>query len=300
MERFAYRFAAPALFVQDQWAIANPVSVSASGRLDVHNEYGVLASPRVSVLVRPAEGWTARVSAGGGSFASTPFTEETDETGLSRLAPLEGLEAEEAWSVSGDITWVRGPFEVTGTVFGSVVKHAVQLSALPSGQGDYPVALVNAPEPTRTWGTELLARYRKEGFIIMATHAYTRSTEFDVDAQLRREVPLTPRHSASFNVMWEGEGWGRAGFEAYYTGRQSLEDNPYRNESKRYLLFGGLFERRIGPVRLFVNVENLADIRQTKYDPLIRPTQLPDGRWTVESWAPLDGRTWNGGIRTSF
>jgi outer membrane receptor for ferrienterochelin and colicins len=65
-------------------------------------------------------------------------------------------------------------------------------------------------------------------------------------------------------------------------------------------LFGGLFERRVGKVRMFVNVENLADVRQTKDDPLIRPVRLPDGRWTVDAWAPLDGRTWNGGVRVAF
>src|SRR5687767_10743512 len=100
--------------------------------------------------------------------------------------------------------------------------------------------------------------------------------------------------------MWEGDEWGRIGFEAYYTGRQSLDDNPYRDVGRRYLLFGGLFEHRVGRARLFINVENLADIRQTKYDPLIRPTRLPDGRWTVEAWGPLDGRVWNGGMRVSF
>ena len=66
------------------------------------------------------------------------------------------------------------------------------------------------------------------------------------------------------------------------------------------MLFGGLFERRIGRVRLFVNVENLANVRQTTYDPLIRPTRLPDGRWTVGAWAPLDGRVFNGGVRLVF
>ena len=25
-----------------------------------------------------------------------------------------------------------------------------------------------------------------------------------------------------------------------------------------------------------------------------------DGRWTVDAWAPLDGRTWNGGLRLAF
>ena len=95
------------------------------------------------------------------------------------------------------------------------------------------VALVNAAEATRTWGTELLARYRRGAFTAMITHGWTRSTELDVDEGLRRDVPLTPRHAMSLNAMWEGEAWGRLGIEAYYTGRQSLEDNPYRSDEPR-------------------------------------------------------------------
>jgi iron complex outermembrane receptor protein len=142
-------------------------------------------------------------------------------------------------------------------------------------------------------------RYRRGRLGLMATHAYTRATEIDVETGARREVPLTPRHAASFNAAWEA-GWGRAGFEAYYTGRQALDDNPYREVSRRYLLFGGLVERRVGRVRLFLNVENLADVRQTKDDPLVLPARRPDGRWTVDAWAPLDGRVWNGGVRVHF
>ena len=301
--RFRYRFSSPALFAQDEVMLGSKVSISASARVDVHSEYGVLASPRVSVLLRPTSQWTTRLSAGAGSFAPTPFTEETDETGLTLLAPLTGVREERARTASADLTWTRGPFEVTGTLFGSIVRDAVQHARLVQAAivgPTYPVALFNAREPTRTWGTELLARLRRGEFIVMATHAFMRSTELDLDAGGRREVPLTPNHAASFNVMWEGDEWGRAGFEAYYTGRQSLEENPYRDESRRYLLFGGLFERRFGDVRAFINVENLADVRQTKHDPLIRPTRLPDGRWTVEAWGPLDGRVWNGGIRVSF
>ena len=134
---------------------------------------------------------------------------------------------------------------------------------------------------------------------MMATHAFTRATELDVDTGLRREVPLTPRHAASLNAAWEA-GCGRAGVEAYYTGRQTLDDDPYRDVSARYVLFGGLVERRFGRVRLFLNVENLADVRQTKDAPLVLPQRRPDGRWTVDAWAPLDGRTWNGGMRVAF
>jgi len=33
---------------------------------------------------------------------------------------------------------------------------------------------------------------------------------------------------------------------------------------------------------------------------LLRPARGVDGRWTVDAWAPLDGRVINGGLRISF
>jgi outer membrane receptor for ferrienterochelin and colicins len=59
-------------------------------------------------------------------------------------------------------------------------------------------------------------------------------------------------------------------------------------------------ERRIGPAGLFLNAENLTDARQTRWDRLVRPSRAADGRWTVDAWAPLDGRVINGGVRFRF
>jgi iron complex outermembrane receptor protein len=114
------------------------------------------------------------------------------------------------------------------------------------------------------------------------------------------ESPLTPEHSAGLVGMWEPEGVGRVGIEVYYTGRQRLEENPYRDESQPYVIVGALVERRLGRWRLFLNAENLSNVRQTRWDPLVRPTQGADGRWTVDGWAPLDGRVFNGGVRLEF
>ena len=50
--RFAYTYAVPGLFVQDDFNIAPWLSVSASARADFHNQYGVFLSPRVSALLR--------------------------------------------------------------------------------------------------------------------------------------------------------------------------------------------------------------------------------------------------------
>jgi iron complex outermembrane receptor protein len=292
---FDYAFTTPGLFALADVRLFPAATLGLSARLDRHSRYGTFLSPRASILYRPAAGVTLRASGGTGFFAPTPFVEETEETGLSRLRPLLGLSAERARSATLDLGFARGRFDFNATLFGSRVTGAVQRHQVASQA----FALANSDGPVRTWGTELLARYRREGFVLLATHAYTRSTEPLPDAPGRREVPLTPGHVATLNAIWEGD-WGRFGLEAYSTSRQALEDNPYRERGRGYLLFGALGEHRFGKVRVFVNLENLGNVRQTRWEPLLRPARAPDGRWTVDAWAPLDGFVANGGVRMVF
>jgi iron complex outermembrane receptor protein len=120
-----------------------------------------------------------------------------------------------------------------------------------------------------------------------------------VDEGGLHEVPLNPRHTASVDLLWEF-GSSQIGVEAFYSGRQALDDNPYRTTSNDYILWGFLFMHRIGAAQLYVNTENLGDVRQTRDDPLLRPQALRDGRWSTDAWAPLDGRTVNAGLRFRF
>ena len=283
----------PSLFLQDEVAPAGWVTLAASGRLDVHDEHGAVFNPRLSVLLRPAASWTTRASVGTGYFAPTPFTEETEVVGLTAVVPLGELEAERARSASLDVGRTVGAFELNGTVFGSEVRAPLMARSA----GDGRLELFNGSAPTRTYGTDLLARFHEEPFHVTATYTYTRSTEQDPEGGVRREVPLTPRHAAGVVGMWEAEGAGRVGVEVYYTGRQELEDNPYRDESRPYLIVGFLVERRLGSARVFLNAENLLDARQTRFDPLLLPARAEEGRWTTDAWAPLEGRTFNAGVR---
>ena len=146
----------------------------------------------------------------------------------------------------------------------------------------------------------MLARFRSGNFNFVLSHTFTHSTEIDPEEGTRRTVPLTPQQTAGFDAMWEKEGRTRVGFEVYYTGRQQLDDDPFRNEGAPYWIFGLLVERRIGSFRLFLNGEDLSNVRQTRFNPLVRPVRHFDGRWTVDAWAPLEGRIVNGGLRLSF
>jgi iron complex outermembrane receptor protein len=158
--------------------------------------------------------------------------------------------------------------------------------------------LTSLPDPTTNAGIEILGTLRREPFAVTGTYTYVRARE-TVGAR-QQEVPLTPAHSAGVVGMWEVEDVGRVGVEWYYTGRQTLDENPYRIVSRPYMILGVLAEKQFGRIRLFVNGENLTDVRQTRWDPLLRTTRAPDGRWTVDAWAPLEGRTINGGLRVRF
>ena len=299
VSRFNYTYIVPAVFVQDDYTLGPRVTLSGSARVDAHSVYGGFFNPRISALFRPASQWTLRVSTGTGVFAPTPFIEETEAVGLSRLLPLRGVQPEKAWSVSSDVGWSSSHLELNGTVFGSLIRHPVMLrqAGMASPQS---IEIFNAGGPTRTAGSEFLARLRQGEFTVVVTHTLVHSTEIDRNDDQRRGVPLTPKYTASIVGTWERERKARIGFELFYTGRQRLEDNPYRAESVPYWIFGMLVERRFGPARVFVNAENLLNIRQTRYDPLLRAQQNFDGRWTVDAWTLLEGRVVNAGLRFGF
>ena len=284
--------AIPGIFAQDDFSVAPWLSLSASARVDFHNVYGTFFNPRLSALIRK-NGWTSRVSAGQGFYAATPLTEETEAAGLERLLLPVPLRAERGRSASADLTRSMGPVSVTATFFASNIDHPVYVDRGATYE------IMNLHGPTRNRGLELLATWRKSPFTATASYTYVRASELEPTG--RAEVPLTPRHSLGIVGMWEKEGVTRIGLECYYTGTQRLEYNPYRDLSAPYVLVGTMAEQKIAAhVKLFLNLENLTNVRQTHWDPLLLPARASDGRWTVDAWAPLEGRIVNGGARFWF
>ncbi len=293
---FDYTFTTPSLFAQTTLSLTQRMAISVSGRCDAHSRYGTICSPRLSILLPVTTALTARLSGATGFFGPTPFTEETEVIGLSRLRPLMGVRRERARYASLDVTGKRGPFEVNGTLFASTIHDPVLLR-----DSSGVLKLVNATGPTRTSGVEFYAVYLREPLTITADYAYLHSTEVPPETGSRQAVPLNPRHSAGLDVAWEnGETGSRVGVEAFYTGLQALEHDPYRTTSRPYTTIGVLVSQRIGPALLYLNAENLTDVRQTRYEPLLLPAPGEGGRWTTDEWAPLEGRLFNLGVRIGF
>lgn len=298
---FDYSYEVPGLFGQVDHDLTDDLAVSASARFDDHSEYGSQFSPRLSFLYRPGD-WTIRGSVAEGFFAPTPFVEEIEAAGLSRLEPLSAIKEETAQTASLDIGWRGNGWETNATFFAADLDGVTQLEPFASMLGGDldRVRLVNLDGPTRFRGAELLLRYRWNDFKITGSYLYIDSSEPNELGTGRQDVALTPKHSAGLVAMWERHGEFRLGLETYYTGKQRVADNPFRTVSDPYLDVGILGEKTFGKVSLFINAENILNVRQTRKEPLVRPERTPNGQWTTGIWSRNDGFIVNGGVRVKL
>jgi iron complex outermembrane receptor protein len=289
VEGASYTHRSPAVFAQHDFMISPRAIVSTSARVERLGPYGTSISPRFSALFRPG-GWTLRASAGAGRAAPVPLTEDTEAIGLSRVTIADPLEPERGISGTVDVVRSFEHLSIGVTGFAARVRDPLALELRSAG-----LVLANAPGPIRTRGVELLGRFHRGPFAATLSHVELDATE--AAGVSRARIALQPRRSSGLVAMWEEEDRGRIGVEVYYTGRQRLDDDPFRTESAAYVITGALVEWHVGRARLFLNAENLGGTRLTNYSPFIRPSRAIDGRWTVDAWAPLEGRTVNGGIR---
>jgi outer membrane receptor for ferrienterochelin and colicins len=299
-----YTYNVPGVFVQDEYSPATWIKLAAAGRVDSNNQYGTYPSPRLSALFRqPGSPWSLRASAGGGFAAPTPFVEEVESTSLGVLEPLRGLHAERSWTESLDGKWAQDEWDVNVSVFNSVIRNPLETrpaagnrsaaqgipgSATGATWGNR-LELVNDTEARKAPGGEVLIHYVVGPLQMIGSWSYINATQ---------NAFLVPHHSAELGGILESDQLGRIGLEANYIGVQRLEDDPYRSFSQPYITVNALAEVRFKGFSVFINAVNLTGTRQTHYDPLLRPAPGWGGDPITDVWAPLDGRTFNIGIRT--
>ncbi|CAN5493683.1 hypothetical protein BH09GEM1_BH09GEM1_11310 [soil metagenome] len=305
LERYRHRDVArfdedrstPAVFAQHTYVPFDWLSTQLNGRCDLSSAYGSICTPRVSLLMHGQRAFGVRLSGGTAWAAPSALTDETEVFGLMRVQGPLNVDAERARSASLDVSSTRGPFEASATFFASRVANPVGLRRV-AGDTTSALAFVNAAGPAHTHGAELFGVYNQEPVIVTAFYALTRTREISPETGRLREVPYVPRETAGIDVAFEEDESGiRVGIEAFYTGPQALDENPYRAVAPGYATIGVLASQRFGAATVYVNLENLTNVRQTSFDPLLRRTPGEGGRMTVDEWAPLEGRSINAGLR---
>ena len=284
--RYDHRWVTPGLFVTTDREVG-PLTLSASVRGDAHPQAGAQVTERLAVLAKPVQDWSVRASVGTGFAAPTAMTEETEAIGLRTIRQGPALGGEHSLGTMIDVSGRLAGAELLVTGYESAISDAIQL--VDAGDGSGAGLLRNAGDKTRIGGVEAAAVWRFDGGKFLGTYGYARGSRPDPMSGARQAMPLLPRHHAGGDLMFEKEGKYRAGIEGIWYGRQFLDNNPFRSESKPYLYVMAIAVRQFGRVEAVANFENLLNVRQTATDPLLRPAPTTGGRWTTDVWAPLEG-----------
>ena len=304
--RQSYRFTTPALYGEHAWSPQPWLSVASNLRLDLHSEYGDFLSPRISLVARPTDKFTARLSAASGAYAPTPLTDETEGYGLSHVRP-SAREAEHATGWSLDLDHLDGEVEWRGSLYRTVIAHPLILRTAPSSLEE--LMLVNTDEPAITQGADVSVRYRTQPLRFTATYSFIDATrpeigqlfgeDFEVDTVMRRVTPLNPKHSARFDIANERENDRVVGVTVNFVGVQALSDTLY-SASRAYVTLDARLEKHVRRAVFFVYGHNLTGVRQSQFFPVLLGASGTAGQWTRDVWAPLDGISLNAGLRLRY
>ncbi len=282
-------------FIQDTIDINSRVSFEGGFRLDYSKNYGAFALPRASVLYRFTDGLTARLGFGLGYKTPTIFTEESETLLFRDILPIGNtLKAERSAGGTFDINY-RGTigeeftYSINQLFFYTTITDPLILTMTPSGQFRY----VNSDSSVISRGTETNIRLGYGIIKLFAGYTFTDAKAGYLPGN--RRVTLMPRNKINSALVFEEHESFKAGVEFYYGSPQTLSDRSATRSTAEVGLFG---EKTFGKFSLFINAENITDVRQGKYGPVVFPPF--DAPTFAEVYTHLEGRVFNGGVKIRF
>lgn len=288
-----YTYTSVGLFVQDTWDASERVTLESGFRLENHSEFGSFILPKASLLVRVAEGMSARMGAGLGYKAPSVFLEPSEERAFQGVLPLSNqVEAERSQGGSVDVNINRLLFDRVGVSINQAfyftnIDHAL-VPAMDTDEGTLRYVSANGMVQTQAWETNAKISLGHVKLFLGYVH-------LDATSDTGQDLVLTPAHKTYTVLVYEKHGKGRIGLEGYWTGPQRLMDG---SRSEGYWITGVMGQLHVGDARLFLNFENILDTMQADYSPVVLgPRTSPR---FAEIWAPLDGFVVNGGVKYTF
>ena len=297
----SYLFNDIGAWLQDELSFSQSWKLLGSARIDHHNTYGTFLTPRASILFKESPSLTFRLGGGTGFKAPTIFLEDAELHGFRNVLPISNAVAEQAQSMTfdADYKFIFGDIaaKFNFVLYSTWLEHALIIDADSLANGA--IFIRNVTGITLSRGGELTGQFSAGNFKLSISYAYldTRQT----DHSTTEELELNPRHWLGIVLMYENKDAGiKAGLENYFTSPQHLYNNPYRTISPGFWLNGFMIEKAFGSIHLFVNAENIFDVRQTRFEPTFTGNPETGDFHPLHIYAPLEGRAFNGGIRIVF
>ncbi|MFM6970321.1 MAG: TonB-dependent receptor domain-containing protein [Sediminibacterium sp.] len=262
-------------------------------RIDATNHYGIFVLPRISIMYKPNHEWTLRASSGLGYKPPTLFNNEIDERDYRYIKGYaSNITSEKSIGYNADVNYKThiNDWSITlnQTFFYTQINKPTNLYYQYGFIGTRPLFAyyINEDKPLITKGYETYIAAKKDELELYLGYVFT-------DAKRTYNnyfptLPLIAKHKIATVVAYEFSEKLRAGIEAAYTGKQTLDNGTQTND---YVFAAAMIRYGVGKVSFVFNIENIFDYRQNKNNQVVFPPYTNPS--FPEIWAPLDGRVAN-------
>jgi outer membrane receptor for ferrienterochelin and colicins len=265
------------VFVQDEWTLAKPLTLTFGARYDKHDRYGNEWSPRAYAVWRIAPAWTVK---GGYSHGfKVPNLKQVvpgaRPEGPNTFIGNPDLKPEVSDALEIGVGYAAGPMQAQLMLFEQRVDDLIE------------VRLVT-PGPTPGIGTytyENLAKAKLRGveasWLQPLGQGFTTGLSYTyLDAKNGNDQRLErrPRHSAVARLDWQQGAW-RVGATLEHAGDQVLPGAPPNTAPQKVpdvaLLGGHVTVSLPAGLEATLGVRNLDDVRLAQKSPLFTQVEAP-------------------------
>lgn len=286
------------LFVNERFNVNSKTILEAGFRLDYNTKYGVVPLPKVAWLQKWNELFQTRVNIGMGYKLPTIFQDESEETFYRNVRPIDPSVAKPELSVGGTLDLKVSSPSINGfkILFNNMYfvtniwQPLLPTKKLYKGQFYTQYETQAGTIQGRGIETTLQLLYRGLGLKL----SYTLQDQSLNINKVKSVAALTSKHLVGILVGYEKEDLFSVGMDCYYYSPANLSDGTTTHGIWEMGINGQYIHRYF---TLFANLENILNIRQTSFGPVVLAN--PTFRTPVfkEIYGPLEGRILNAGIK---
>lgn len=299
-----YDYLTVGLFAQDDWQAGERLTLETGLRLDYHNVKGSFFLPRIAIFYKPVTNLSFRLASGAGYKAPNILALSDPDPWL--LNNVSAVSSEHSVGVNADINYDAvwfGELEVSvnQAFYFARINHPLRVITDTVNRLTF---MESEDFILRTLGTDTYVTANYKALELYLGYNHTEALQvYDGGGN---PVPFNPQDKFSATLAVSENRW-RTGVEASYMANQFIYNSveyyqPHAlypsQRVHNFWFFAAMAERKFKFGSIVINVENLLDSRQSKYERLV------DGPVTNPSfhpvWAPLEGRVFNLSLKVNF
>jgi outer membrane receptor for ferrienterochelin and colicins len=302
----------PGAFVEYTYDYLDKISIIAGARVDHHNLFGTIFTPRIHSLFNLSSTTSMRLSAGKGTRLSNVLIENTGVFASARHIVFSGLQSDYAYGFTPDQAWNYGanftqdftldyrPGALTLDYFYTDFKKQVVLDLDESAREANFFGL-KGKSYSHSFQAQLDYQIMRRFDVRLAYRYLDVKTEY-LSGLLQR--PLIPAHRAFVNLAYETKNKWKFDYTVQWLGKQRIPgtgENPVAYQlpdySPAYFLMNAQVTKDLKTRwSIYVGVENINNY--TLQNPIISASE-PYSQYFDSSlvWGPIFGRMAYGGFR---